>query len=248
MKNYNKKNLKVKKNNQILKKIIFLCFVFLTHVIWGQEKINHIRYSIELKKSGDNNESHYNSLILNLESKLKQVTFDLNYNSSISKFSMSNNLLSEEDNSVILDIADMLGKDYYNKVNCDTIYSKNEKIKSLRGFTCFSINRVQWQVTDEKKIINGYECTKAFGTLEKNYGDGEKVKIYDVVAWFCPEFKSSFGPKSFTGLQGLILELEQPLVVFKVLNVDYITISNDLSIPTENIISESSLYESINQK
>lgn len=248
MMNYCKKILKTKKNNHISKKLIFLFFIFLTPVIWSQEKINYVKYGITLKKSKDNNESHYNELISNLELKLKQVTFDLNYNASISKFSMNINLLSKEDNSTILDIADMLGNEYYNKINSDTIFAKNQKVKKLNNYTCFSIVKTEWFVTNEKKIINGFECTKAYATLEKNYGDGEKIKVYDVIAWFCPEIKNSFGPKSYMGLQGMILELEQPLVIFTALNISYRTELNGLALPTKYIVSESSLYESIGQK
>jgi GLPGLI family protein len=243
---YYKKNLKVKnKNNRSI--LIFLSFFLLTQLVWCQEKINHIKYSIELKKSKDNNQSHYNGLISNLESKLKQITFDLNYNSSICKFSMNTNSLSEEDNSVILDITDMLGREYYSKVNCDTVYVKNEKVKSLKDYTCFSIDRTEWMVTYEKKIINGYECTKALATLEKDYGDGKKIKVYDIVAWFCPKIANSFGPKSYGGLQGIIMELEQPIIIFKAVSLDYSTELIDLSIPTKNSISESHLFETINR-
>jgi GLPGLI family protein len=159
---------------------------------------------------------------------------------------MNANSLSEEDPSVILDVADMLGKVYYSRVNCDTIYSTNEKFKNFKDYTCFSISRTEWMVMYEKKIINGFECTKALGTLEKNYGDGEKIKVCDIVAWFCPKITTSFGPKSYGGLSGLIMELEQPLVTFKVISMDLG--STDLSIPTKNLISESDLLETLHRQ
>lgn len=215
--------------------------------IFCQEEINHVTYSIELKISKDNNQSYYNDLISDLESKLKQITFDLHYNASISKFSMNNNSLSKEDNNVILDIADMLGREYYSKLNCDTVYTKNEKIKTLKDYTSYTLNRTKWMVTNETKIINGYECIKAIATLEKNYGDGEIIKVYDIVAWFCNKIPYPFGPKSYGGLPGIILELEQPLVIFKAESLDYYNDYVNLTIPTKNIISESDMFETIHR-
>ncbi len=219
--------------------------LLLTQIALCQDKVNRVTYGIELKKNKDNNQTHYVGLISNVESKLKQVTFDLNYNSSIAKFSMNLNSLSEEDTSVVLDIADMLGKVYYNRVHCDTIYSTNEKFKNFKDYICFSISRTEWMVSYEKKLINGFECTKAFGTLKKNYGDGENFQVCNVVAWFCPKIKTSFGPKSYGGLSGLIMQLELPLVTFKAISMDSGSI--DLSIPTKNIISESDLFETLHR-
>ena len=232
----------MKKNSTI---VVIAFILLLTQIAFCQDKVNHVKYGIELKKSKDNNQTQYDGLISNVESKLKQVTFDLNYNSSIAKFSMNANSLSKEDTSVILDVADMLGSVYYSRVNCDTIYSTNEKFKNFKDYTCFSISRTEWMITNEKKIINGFECTKAIATLEKNYGDGEKIKSYDLAAWFCPKIATSFGPKSYGGLPGLILELELPLVTFTVISMDLGL--TDLSIPTKNLISESDLFETIHR-
>ena len=88
--------------------------------------------------------------------------------------------------------------------------------------------------------------SKLLGTLEKNYGDGEKIKVCDIVAWFCPKITTSFGPKSYGGLSGLIMELELPLVTFKAISLDLGSI--DLSIPTKNIISESDLSETLHRQ
>ena len=232
----------MKKNSTI---VIVTFILLLTQIAFCQDKVNHVTYGIELKKSKDNNQTHYDGLISNVESKLKQVTFDLNYNSSIAKFSMNANSLSLEDTNVILDMADMVGKVYYSKVNCDTVYSSIEQFKNFKDYTCFSISKTKWMLTYEKKIINGFECTKALATLEKNYGDGEKIIYNDIVAWFCPKITTSFGPKSYGGLSGLIMELELPLVTFKAISMD--SNSTDLSIPTKNIISESDLFETLHR-
>lgn len=232
------------KNKNFTKQLLIIFFILKSLIIWCQE-VNHVEYEISLNKSKDNNESHYDLLIPNLESKLKQVIFDLDFNNSISRFKIKANLLSSEDTDIILDISDMIGDEYYNKINSDTVYAKNQKIKRLYNHFCYSLIKTDWFVTKEKKIINGFKCMKATATLEKDYGDGQKIKIYNIVAWFCPELKSSFGPKSYSGLGGLIIELEQPLIIFKLVRMFYSTNNNYLSIPNKDIVSEDSLFKII---
>lgn len=57
--------------------------------------------------------------------------------------------------------------------------------------------KIKWDITDEKKEILGFICSKAIGKK------GDK----DYVAWFCPELKGSFGPFIMTSLPGTILQI-----------------------------------------
>ncbi|MCS6795936.1 MAG: GLPGLI family protein [Raineya sp.] len=56
-----------------------------------------------------------------------------------------------------------------------------------------------WQITQEKKKIEGYECFKA---ISKPF----RGRTY--IAWFCPEIPISDGPWKLWGLPGLILEAQ----------------------------------------
>lgn len=56
-----------------------------------------------------------------------------------------------------------------------------------------------WQITQEKKKIEGYECFKA---ISKPF----RGRTY--IAWFCPEIPISDGPWKLCGLPGLILEAQ----------------------------------------
>lgn len=242
--NYCKNILKVKTNYRI-KEIIFICIFLCAHTLCGQHKeseINHVTYKIQLNKNLNNKAPHYDALISNLELKMEQVTFDLDYNDSISRFTIRNNSLSEEDNNVIMDIADMLGKECYSRTNSNISLVGNIKFSDYKGFTVYSFINTEWVITDEKKIINGYECSKAFTTVKKDYGDGKENSLYELTAWFAPDIKDSFGPKSFKGLPGMILELEQNLVIFKANKIDYNRKSNKLAIPIKNLIPESEIY------
>lgn len=96
-------------------------------------------------------------------------------------------------------------KDYY--YNNDT---KTYLIKDCEALgECFIFNNtyLEWQLTQEEKIINGYKTYKA----TRSSGD--------VFAWYTPSIPVSFGPKGEYGLPGLILELEIGNIVFKAVKI-----------------------------
>lgn len=80
-------------------------------------------------------------------------------------------------------------KDYLNKKIYAELFS-NEKKQIVDNFYDW-----QWEVTDEKKEINGYVCTKAIS----------KINGYHFEAWFTDEIPISAGPEKFDSLPGLIL-------------------------------------------
>lgn len=91
------------------------------------------------------------------------------------------------------------------------IYYSNSKIKinlvqNCRTLgDCFIIRSDfnKWTVTQETKIIASYLCYKA---IKK----GTKT-----VAWFTPKVPVNFGPRGFSGLPGLILELKVNNIIFR---------------------------------
>lgn len=74
---------------------------------------------------------------------------------------------------------------------------------------CFVIENVKpiWELTQETKKIGNYVCHKAIMTNSKS-------KKGPTIAWYTNDIPSSFGPKNYYGLPGLILELKNPQVIF----------------------------------
>jgi len=60
------------------------------------------------------------------------------------------------------------------------------------------MKKYKWKMTGEQKSILDYPCMKA--TYEKD--------STTVVAWFTPQIPVSAGPSRYTGLPGMILEME----------------------------------------
>lgn len=64
-----------------------------------------------------------------------------------------------------------------------------------------------WNISDDSKIIFGYNVIRATSKVEVQVEDF-KTKELKVEAWFTPEINLPFGPSGFGDLPGLILELK----------------------------------------
>jgi GLPGLI family protein len=62
-----------------------------------------------------------------------------------------------------------------------------------------SIRHLNWKLLDETKVILGYRCKKASGKTERGS---------DVDAWYTEEIAVSSGPETFSGLPGMILQVD----------------------------------------
>lgn len=89
---------------------------------------------------------------------------------------------------------------YYTKYDRET----NKIYEFIRGFNKNEFYEVEesaptvnWTITDERKKIDQYECSKA-----TCYFRGRNYQ-----AWFTTEIQTSFGPLKLNGLPGLIIEL-----------------------------------------
>jgi len=66
-------------------------------------------------------------------------------------------------------------------------------------------NSWEWELKNEKKNIENYECYKAIGKKEI-IRQGKKIDSF-VEVWYCPKINVPFGPDEFTGLPGLVFEV-----------------------------------------
>jgi GLPGLI family protein len=64
-----------------------------------------------------------------------------------------------------------------------------------------SLRKIKWKITDDTRIIAGYNCRRANGIMMDS--------IY-VVAFYSNEIHISGGPESFNGLPGMILGIAVP--------------------------------------
>ena len=108
---------------------------------------------------------------------------------------------------------------YYDKT---TSYRQTSFNKEKFIITSPLVNN--WTLLKESKIIDGYKCFKA--TCEKPlWGSAPQQNTngtnYIVTAWYCPKIASKFGPKGFSSLPGLILELQDNKITFFMKSINY---------------------------
>lgn len=81
---------------------------------------------------------------------------------------------------------------------------------------CFLIEKqkIEWEITQETKKVQGYSCFKATTNRE------DSGKTFVTVAWFTTELPFNFGPMGYKGLPGLILELDDSAINFTASKVE----------------------------
>ena len=140
----------------------------------------------------------------NAASNPNEILFNLELNSTCSRFSIDDNQNNMDDRNLKFSssLAGYGGVIYF---------FKNDSILRQSGllgdkFFISSKSNKDWQITNESKKIDNYTCYKA--TTIYKVDNAEKVFYHPVVAWFCPELPYSYGPKGYGNLPGLILELQ----------------------------------------
>ena len=102
-----------------------------------------------------------------------------------------------------------------------------------------------WVLQNETKEINGFFCYKASSTNKIVYG--EKVFNHPVTAWYCPTLPYNFGPNGYSGLPGLILELQVRNVVYGASKIE-LNSTETFKIETDKmkVLNEKEFEEALN--
>lgn len=73
-----------------------------------------------------------------------------------------------------------------------------------------------WKLHDEVKKINDYNCYRATRTITDSNG-----KIFLITAWYAPEFPFPFGPATYGGLPGLIIQIQKGSTLFALSKIEF---------------------------
>lgn len=176
-------------------------FFFLFSIAGFSQTSGFAYYGIQLPeykdKDGKNNDMLYEAKKI-----AESQNFILEFNETQSHFYLAN-VMEKENNSVLINgVANILSgnENYYDK---DKQLSIN---KHVDGILIKDKDAVKsWTITNETKIIDNYLCYKAEFTKKYKGYNGEKSK--KIIAWFAPSLPFHFGPNSYNGLPGLVLEL-----------------------------------------
>ena len=133
--------------------------------------------------------------------------FELSFNRTMSSFKCLDklNLDSEYDRKV-----NNIAKSAYTSADTYIDFVTKISIVMMNDGTLIksNIESEKWEIKNETKTIGTYLCYKAVAYESFINRKGEP-KTREIIGWFAPALPYSFGPKTFNGLPGLILELTE---------------------------------------
>ncbi|WP_299902561.1 GLPGLI family protein [uncultured Aquimarina sp.] len=163
----------------------------------------------------------------NIESKLKKIKDPLLKAKIKSQLKASGKFVLTAYNKQSLYEAteQMATAEVQNNIKVISIRSKKSKVfKNLKSNTYLEetsiledeylisdvLPEIQWELTNDRKKVGGYNCKKALGQFH-----GRSIE-----AWYTVEIPISDGPYIYQGLPGLILELHTPYKSFTTENIE----------------------------
>lgn len=207
-----------------MKKTITSLIVLFTCIIaFAQQKQHQIIYAVTSPKSspytvGGNTNIEVKQLLKEVNAKLPDIVYELNFTQNESYFSLKNILKNESNSGLAFNLAKNKGGNdifYANKKKNKAVKQKDDEGEWLLITSKF--NHHKWKLTNQKKKIKGLVCYKATTTF--TFESLRKTIIEPVEAWYCPSIPFSFGPAGYEGLPGVILELDNGRVTFYAIRI-----------------------------
>jgi GLPGLI family protein len=229
---------------------IFLFLIFPALICSAQPNSSEVQYKVKSNLHvSDKKKEVVNDFITNLSEEMQDLIFYLIFNNSESIFSEKKNMSSSfKRNNATPSVSQAMsftGKLYTNLHNGLQLHAKN--ISSDYFIIKSNINDINWKLTTEEKEINGYKCFKAIVTDSIITMKGSKK--FEIIAWYAPALPYSFGPANYSGLPGLILELQTDKVTFYAEKISFNRIdSNLILIPTNGKVLTREEFHELERK
>lgn len=167
--------------------------------------------------------------ILKENQALEYIEFVLIFNQNESFFTQKNKSMAVDsglDFKFVIASLKAEGEYYLNLKENQSIY--HSKKLDRNWLVIDQLKEFDWELTSETKVIQGYTCYKAI----TKYANSSK-KSNEVVAWYAPDIPFRFGPIEYSGLPGLILELEQGNYRFYAEKLTFDTKKKNIKPPTK---------------
>jgi GLPGLI family protein len=198
-------------------------------VIYKKEILKYFSEDKEFLKKFEKDPVFIKSVIAidkNTKLILEDLKFQLKFNKSESVFKAGEFLELEKNRFYYAAIGPEGSCIYYSNVK------NNEHIRQVDAYGDLFLvknQKTEWVLVNEVKNIGNYQCYKATA-IEVTHGAKGTINS-EVVAWYAPELNIPFGPIGFSGLPGLIVELEYR-------NLRYTASKIDLKADSENAIKK----------
>jgi GLPGLI family protein len=196
-------------------KNLFYLLLFISLPSFSQIKGGEISYTVSLKfDEGFSKDKNLKDYYKKAQEGAKKLILTLKFNEKESIF-YANDLMEDEEIEWAKSFTET-DDIYYVQQNSDNKLLQTEIFQGKYVIN-YSEKRT-WKLENESKLIDGYLCYKATSELVVKNSVG--VFKYPIVAWYCPSIPLNFGPKGYSGLPGLILELQERNTLFGVQKIN----------------------------
>ena len=221
-------------------KQIILLLLLTANSAFSQYKSGRIEYNLVIghdeKLASD---EKFKFVLESATEGAKLISFDLVFNNEVSFFKKKESL--ENENTGYADAMSGAKDSYY------TLKNGIKKIKQIDNYTReFLINyndATKWELLEETKIIDNYLCYKATSVRVVNNAKG--TAKHPIIAWYCPSIPFSYGPRGYTGLPGLILELQVRHIKWGATKISLSKENNIINEPTKGKFVTEQEYKNI---
>lgn len=198
----------MKSNFTLYGLVLFLFFWHNSYSQTSNARVNYeIKINIKTDKDSLNKPSKIRQLILDDVSDIK---LELLYNNNMSVFREEKALLADNKSKMIRKMSKTLmgvKEDFFSDLIKRTLIKRRDFLGEVYLIES-SLNQFSWQILKDEKFIKGYKCYKALTTKTYEGKNGEKISLA-ITAWYTPSINIPLGPKDYSGLPGLILELHE---------------------------------------
>lgn len=209
-----------------MKKIVLLV-VFTSMFTHAQINTGSIEYNLVIGEDKELESGPMSDYFSEAIKNANHVSYSLDFNSTGMVFYKIEKMDRDNKNTSFSEaFSGVNGKIYREKLSSFIFNDVNDRL--LGHLIIKKELNPKWVLLKTTKIIQNYLCYKAIAVIEFN--NGVKDFKRNIIAWYCPKIPISFGPKGYSGLPGLILELQEKNIIFGakkiILNPSNITIEN----------------------
>lgn len=135
--------------------------------------------------------------------------------------------------------------DFYTDWSQGVVY--NSKVYNDREIIIkYNIQDLKWNITDDTKVINGYQCRKATAKYKFAKEKG-KQKMGNLIAWFSEDIPIRVAPEQFYGLPGLVVMLQRDKHIYVLSSINPKKVNISYKVDIKKAISEDEFMELTNE-
>lgn len=209
---------------KIMKKILYALLLIVSSINCFAQKSCEILYEIEATANffeKENPDMHGYDKKINeaINKHASDFSFLLKIKDNESYFASIKTMTSDNDGTSYKLASAMLQSNLKYYLNTTSKQKLTEIEAYGKKYILYdSIN--DWEISKDQKRIGEYTCYKA--TTKKTSLNSQGEFITEIVAWFTTELPYSFGPIGYGGLPGLILELQDGVIKYRVNNINHV--------------------------